>query len=864
MMRLHSLEIWNVRGVEHLRIEQLPETGVVVIHGENETGKSTIVEAIDTVLTEKHTGAAKKIKALKPVDRDAGPEVELEVTVGPYHFRIHKRWLKKKMSELRVLAPRAAQFTGGEADDELDRILNEHLDRQLLDALFLRQDDLGSGVAAVGIPSVTNALEEASGMSTAAAEDSELVNRVQKEYEKYFTARTGQPAKELKDAQECYNAAELAHNEATEALRQLDDVVVKHEAAQLAKRDAEEALPAAQAELAEREKDVVEARAALEKIEAQREVVDRAAADVEAKKEALERRRSAVEEVSRAAANLAALATKVEELSASVEDEKEVRRELTEKLEQANKTYEKARVALQSARKQDKKKQWLALGERLEYLEKLDKELAARRAELAQAPEIANLKDIEQAANEVQVQARVFAAAAAKLVISGEGEFEVDGEVHQLGPQNGDANAKTIRLRDGMEFAFGQTQATYHAAAGDTSADTVAQARARLAELLEDAGCEDLAAAQKLREEFLEKQRAVEQAQREFKAALGTDDLGELKAKYAAQSADLEEPSEHEGTDVSEEALDLSSAEAAEEAARSEVTMAEKELAPYRDSQAATQLAAATARHESAANQHAAAEEVLRQARDAATDADVEEALRAAKVQLEQQRERLRELSAIDVDTVFALHKGAEEQVRSLNNAILSADGDMREYVGRIEMHSGVAERLAAASAELEISREVLAAVEKRANAARYLRELLLKHRDAARQRYAAPFVTKLNALARTVFGGDVDFELSEELVVTARSRNGQTIDMGSLSGGAKEQLAILTRFAIAGLVQEYGVPVIVDDALGSTDTTRLNLMSTLFAQVGKHSQVLVLTCMPQRYARVPERTEIAMEALKA
>ncbi|NTS21732.1 hypothetical protein HT105_22780, partial [Bacteroides fragilis] len=88
--------------------------------------------------------------------------------------------------------------------------------------------------------------------------------------------------------------------------------------------------------------------------------------------------------------------------------------------------------------------------------------------------------------------------------------------------------------------------------------------------------------------------------------------------------ADFEEPREHEGTDVSEEALDLSSAEAAEEAARSEVTMAEKELAPYRDSQAATQLAAATARHESAANQYAAAEEALRNARDAATDADVE------------------------------------------------------------------------------------------------------------------------------------------------------------------------------------------------------------------------------------------------
>ncbi|NTS21756.1 ATP-binding protein, partial [Bacteroides fragilis] len=82
---------------------------------------------------------------------------------------------------------------------------------------------------------------------------------------------------------------------------------------------------------------------------------------------------------------------------------------------------------------------------------KLDKELADRRAEVAQAPEVANLKDIEQAANEVQVQERVFAAAAAKLVISGEGEFEVDGEVQQT-----DDNTQTIQLRDGMKFAFGK------------------------------------------------------------------------------------------------------------------------------------------------------------------------------------------------------------------------------------------------------------------------------------------------------------------------------------------------------------------------------------------------------------------------
>lgn len=860
MMRLHSIEIHNVRGVEHLRVDELPETGVVVIHGENEAGKSTIVESIDTVLTEKHSGASKKIKALKPVHRDASPEVRLEATVGPYRFRIHKRWLKKKISELHVLEPRPAQFTGGAADDELDRILSEHLDRQLLDALFLRQDDLGSGVAAVGIPSVTSALESASGMDTAVAEDSELITRVQKEYEKYFTARTGAPAKEYKDAQTRVSEAESVQQDAEQALRQLDDVVIKHEAAQQAKAEAEQALPAAETELAQRETEVAEARAALEKIEAQKAELSRVEAELETAREAVERRRAMAQDVASAAEAVEALAAKVEELKLSTAQEEEVREQLAGKLAEAQKSYEAARKQLQLARRYHEKKQWEELRQRLAGLKELDAELKRRRSQLAEAPEVGDLRALEQATTEVTVQERVHAAAAAKFVFSGEGAFVVDGEERTV--PSADASDDTVQLRDGMAFEFGALRATYQAGAGEASEDTLQHVRARLAELLDAAGCESVEEARAKNDEYQRLRSSVEQAQRELKAALGADDLGELEARYAAQAdsfegiAELEEQGE-------QDQVSLVDAEAAEEAARVAVTGAEKELAPYRESSTAAVLAGAQARHEAAVEHHDSADAALQKAREVATDAALDSAVAAAEEKLTRQRGVLAELSAVDVDTVFALYEGVKEEVRSLHNTVHDADGDMREYSGRIEMHSGVAERLESANAELEIAREVLAAVEKRANAARYLRELLLTHRDAARQRYAQPFVTKLNGLARKVFGGDVDFELSEELVVTARSRDGQTVDLGSLSGGAKEQMAILTRFAIAGLVQDDGVPVIVDDALGSTDSTRLNLMATLFAQVAKHSQVLVLTCMPQRYARVPSRVELDIEALK-
>ncbi|HAT6532524.1 TPA: AAA family ATPase [Corynebacterium striatum] len=860
MMRLHSIEIHNVRGVEHLRVDELPETGVVVIHGENEAGKSTIVEAIDTVLTEKHSGASKKIKALKPVHRDASPEVRLEATVGPYRFRIHKRWLKKKISELHVLEPRPAQFTGGAADDELDRILSEHLDRQLLDALFLRQDDLGSGVAAVGIPSVTSALESASGMDTAVAEDSELITRVQKEYEKYFTARTGAPAKEYKDAQTRVSEAESVQQDAEQALRQLDDVVIKYEAAQQAKAEAEQALPAAETELAQRETEVAEAKAALEKIEAQKAELSRAEAELETAREAVERRRAMAQDVASAAEAVEALAAKVEEFKLSTAQEEEVREQLAGKLAEAQKSYEAARKQLQLARRYHEKKQWEALRQRLAGLKELDAELKRCRSQLAEAPEVGDLRALEQATTEVTVQERVHAAAAAKFVFSGEGAFVVDGEERTV--PSADASDDTVQLRDGMAFEFGALRATYQAGAGEASEDTLQHVRARLAELLDAAGCESVEEARAKNDEYQRLRSAVEQAQRELKAALGADDLGELEARYAAQADSFEGVAELEEQGEQDQ-VSLVDAEAAEEAARVAVTGAEKELAPYRESSTAAVLAGAQARHEAAVEHHDSADAALQKAREVATDAALDSAVAAAEEKLTRQRGVLAELSAVDVDTVFALYEGVKEEVRSLHNTVHDADGDMREYSGRIEMHSGVAERLESANAELEIAREVLAAVEKRANAARYLRELLLTHRDAARQRYAQPFVTKLNGLARKVFGGDVDFELSEELVVTARSRDGQTVDLGSLSGGAKEQMAILTRFAIAGLVQDDGVPVIVDDALGSTDSTRLNLMSTLFAQVAKHSQVLVLTCMPQRYARVPSRLELDIEALK-
>jgi uncharacterized protein YhaN len=65
------------------------------------------------------------------------------------------------------------------------------------------------------------------------------------------------------------------------------------------------------------------------------------------------------------------------------------------------------------------------------------------------------------------------------------------------------------------------------------------------------------------------------------------------------------------------------------------------------------------------------------------------------------------------------------------------------------------------------------------------------------------------------------------------------------LSGGTQEQIAVLVRLAMGTMLAEQGgnVPIILDDALVYCDDDRINLMFDALSRVGKHQQIIVLTC---------------------
>lgn len=92
----------------------------------------------------------------------------------------------------------------------------------------------------------------------------------------------------------------------------------------------------------------------------------------------------------------------------------------------------------------------------------------------------------------------------------------------------------------------------------------------------------------------------------------------------------------------------------------------------------------------------------------------------------------------------------------------------------------------------------------------------------------------------------DSEIELDEDtLELKSLFREGVAEPFERLSVGAREQVAVITRLALADLLRSSGRPaaVILDDALVNTDEKRLERMHLVLHQAARSLQILVLTC---------------------
>lgn len=134
------------------------------------------------------------------------------------------------------------------------------------------------------------------------------------------------------------------------------------------------------------------------------------------------------------------------------------------------------------------------------------------------------------------------------------------------------------------------------------------------------------------------------------------------------------------------------------------------------------------------------------------------------------------------------------------------------------------------------------------------------EERDKARRAYVAPLKEKIERLGRLVFNNSFEVEVTEDLSVASRAMDGSNVPFESLSGGTKEQISMISRLACAMTVsKDGGASLILDDALGYTDPERLKLMGAVLAKAGKECQIIILTCVPDRYSNIGEATVVRL-----
>lgn len=872
-MKLHRLTLTNYRGITHRDIE-FPDHGVVIVSGANEIGKTSMLEALDLLLEAKDRSTKKEVKQVKPTHADVGAEVIAEISTGPYRFVYRKRFHKRAETELTMLAPRREQLTGDEAHDRVRAMLAETVDMDLWQAQRVLQSASTSAADLSGSDALSRALDVVAGAvddaAAAGAVDTLLIDRIDEEYRRYFTS-TGRPTGEWAAAGARLRAADEDVATCAAAIAQVDEAVRKHAAltGELAELTIETAATAERLTTARADAGAV-ARLNGELHQAT-VVADAAKSTYTASLAALTERRRARADVEQRTAAIDALQTVFDEAAEGLATSSEVQTAADEAAVQARSALEvsQARVdAVRSAvqRLSDRDEADRITG-RIRTIEAQQRELDSVQRDLAPIQLTAQLmQTIESTAGAVDRASAAVEQASAhiELLAATDLEVVVGGDTVVL--RAGDTWSSGVSGPAGVDVAGVLSMRVTPGAPAATTQAALDAAQAALTAALRESAVADVAAARLLDE----RRRGLVAARDRLRSVLDVltadDSVEDLRSRLCTLQAGM--PADDGLWDAAAGGPNEPAAMRAElDAATMAHQQAVRDAETHRKvaEEAAKLLAergmkAARAKEKLQAAQAELGVATQRLAEQRAAVGDDEMAVKAeADAEVATKAQALAagladELARHRPDVVAAALEVAERDAATVRVRHEQATEALREVATQLKVYGteGRKGRLDAAETERERAEGEYRRVQGRARAAQLLRTVMGRHRDAMRLRYVDPFRGEVERLGRIVFGESFEVDVDSELRIGHRTLSGRTVPYESLSGGAKEQLGIVARLAGATLVaKEDSVPVVIDDALGFTDAERLTRMAEVFDAVGGDSQVIILTCSPQRYEGV-------------
>jgi DNA repair exonuclease SbcCD ATPase subunit len=851
-MKLRAIHLENVRRfTDRIEINDIGD-GLNVLCAPNEHGKSTVFDALHALFFKDRKSWDKEIRALAP-HSGGDPTVGADVEIGGDLFRIEKRWTRSRAGDIRVWRNGALYRQADDAEAWLTEAVKAPKDGGPAGLLWVRQglttlDDGDQGRAARRdlMSSVAGEVEAITGgrrMDAALATCTAALGQ-------YVTA-TGKARENgpLRDVQ--VRVSSLEEREA--ALSTIVTELRQHIDRRLAARRELADLEAPEGR-AEREARLAEARKTLEAAEGHARRLAEAVAAEEAARREVTRAREALETLQRLDGEMRAASADLDRTSESHRRALDALAQATEAAKAAAARHATAMAeadgaaeALPRATRASAASAAVArradLVRAIKSAESYRSEMEASAAEVGRELTPQALERFETLDRDLRAARRAVEAEAASVSVAylagREGSVRIGARPVEAGERVTVTAAVVLDL-DGI----GHLTVTPGAGTDET---VVARAKQALDTALQETG---IGTIDEARASVAARQKA-EARGRDAKAALDAvapDGIERLREALAA----LPEPVEDAG-----DVPDLAAAEAAEAAARAALQTGEVALESARAALAEAQRAASVA--ETAADgarlRLDRAKAALSGVEDVAAELDARQATLGTAVTAGAAAARLREdlaRAAPDLVGAQAAHERAASVLRRAEDDCQRLRIELGRLDVAIDMRAGeaVEEELADVEAQLVPARAQLAALGFEVEVLKRLKAALETARSSARDRYVEPVKRELVPLLRLLWtDAELQFD-AEEVLPTSLVRNGEAEDFSVLSGGTKEQIALLVRLAFARMLAKAGTPapVILDDAIVYTDDDRIERMFDALTRQAQDIQILVFSCRQKAF----------------
>lgn len=904
---IHSLKIENFRGVRRAELAPV-DPGVLVVVGDNESGKSTLLDAFLLLLTAKYSSRKKWIKDARPQGHQVALIVEAELTLGEYRVRMKKRFLEGASAELSILSPHRENLTGTDAESRFAELVESNMDSKLRDALFVKQGESWESIPGVEIGALTDALsgKDADSSDFLGSEDAqEIFDRVKKERERYFTPKGTTPKGDYADAEKALDAAKEELEGYKEQLRQVNDKLNQLSREEKRIADYKNRLPDLELEQKNRAGILEKAKEKEGRRQSLQQSVDLAEGALEREKQAHDVRLDAVRELETLGHDLEIRQHEFEEAEA---EQKSVKQQIDLLSSRARTISDLHDVA-------DSKRTWLkknaehfsnlaALEVDRELLEDIEAQQAQRTELEARLAQILvtqdSVQEMHDARNDLEIKRGVIENLSTSVQVElpeGE-EFVVDGAAKRRDRE--ETSGTEYRVDAATTFGFGAEQqyrvtitpvsdaesarreielveARLAALLKDAQANTLDEAQVQLrerrdleAELgsvtqqmkkqLKDRDIEQLRSALSIQEETRWRTKeSIERALQIFRDKVGTivEKYGTGMPNNETSAVEFTELCEIPELNSENVAMELDSIDASIERLNNEKQQLASELGELKGHEVHQRLATAKSALEMTTTQHIAAASALAEKRQTISDDDLVAAVEKAEETVTCAREAVTQFDAENVDVsdlaeAESLWRAAQQRVENTRENLERTRRTVANLEGILESQRGLPEKVNAAAraahdAELEYHR-----LDKAAKAADKLYQALKDARAELNRKYQAPLAKAFDRLARIVFP-NAEFEVDKDLRISGRVIDGTKLTMDQLSKGAQEQVHLLARLAMASVTAEgASVPIFIDDALGFADSSRTESMNRALAQLGETHQVIITTCEETRFDSIP------------